>query len=114
MICAYSARMNLIALAFLAVGCFAISQVSAEEKACCAHGGAKQAKMDCSATFANLNLNADQKAKMEKLAADCEKGGCNEQTMARMEAGARKVLNKEQLAAWKAACCSHHKEKKQT
>ena len=107
--------MKLTALAFLAVGMFAVSHAFAGEKACCAHGGATQAKMNCSATFANLDLNADQKAQMEKLAADCEKGGCNEETMAKMEQSARKILNKEQFAQWKAACAGHHKsDKKQT
>ncbi len=107
--------MNLKVLAFLTVGMFAVSQVFAGDKACCAHGGAQQAKMNCSATFANLDLNADQKAQMEKLAADCEKGGCNEQTMAKMEQSARKILDKEQFAQWKAACASHqHSEKKQS
>ncbi len=76
--------MKLTALAVLTVGMFAVSQGFAGEKACCAHGGATQAKMNCSATFANLSLNADQQKQMEKLAADCEKGGCNEQTMAKL------------------------------
>lgn len=107
--------MKLTALALLTLATFAASQALAGEKACCAHGGATQAKMNCSATFANLELDAEQKAKMEKLAADCEKGGCNEQTMAKMEQSARKILNKEQFAQWKAACGSHQKsDKKQT
>ena len=107
--------MKLKALACLTVGVFTVSAALAGDKACCAHGGATQAKMNCSATFANLNLNADQQARMEKLAADCEKGGCNEQTMAKMEQSARKILNKEQFAQWKAACAGHqHSEKKQS
>lgn len=61
----------------------------------------------CEATFAKLDLNAGQKAKMEKLAAEYDQGGCNKETMAKMEQGARKVLTKEQFAAWKAACGSH-------
>ncbi|MCA1660582.1 MAG: hypothetical protein LC642_08635 [Verrucomicrobiaceae bacterium] len=108
--------MNLKALAFLTVGLFALSQAFAGDKACCPHGKTAGAKMNCSATFAKLDLTADQKAQMEKLAADCEKGGCNEQTMAKMEQGARKVLNNEQFAQWKAACDAghHHGEKKTT
>ncbi len=102
-------------LAFLAVTMFAASSAFAGEgKACCAHGGMKQAKMNCSATFANLNLNAEQKAQMETLAAECEKGGCNEQTMVKMEQGARKVLNDEQFTQWKAACAGHHHSEKKT
>jgi hypothetical protein len=78
-----------------------------DEAACCAGMAGKEMKGACSATFANLNLTAAQKSKMEKLAADCEKGGCNEQTMAQMEKSARKVLNKEQFTQWKAACSGH-------
>ncbi len=107
--------MKLTALAFLTLATFGASQALAGDKACCAHGGATQGKMNCSATFANLNLNTDQQKRMEKLAADCEKGGCNEQTMAKMEQSARKILDKEQFAQWKAACASHqHSERKQS
>jgi hypothetical protein len=96
--------MNLKALAILSVGMFALSSAFAGDKACCAGMAGNDMKGACSATFANLNLSSEQKTKMEKLAAECDKGGCNSQTMAKMEKGARKVLNKEQFAAWKAAC----------
>ena len=52
-------------------------------------------------TFANLNLSQEQKTKMEQLAADCHKGGCNETTMAKMDREAQKVLSKDQYATWK-------------
>ena len=74
----------------------------------------KEMKGACNATFANLSLTRAQKTKMEKLAADCEKGGCNEKSMARMEKSARTILNKEQFAAWKAACTGKHSEKTQS
>lgn len=58
----------------------------------------------CSATFAKLDLTSQQRAEMEKLAVECEKGGCNKETMAKMEDRAKRVLSPKQFAAWKAAC----------
>lgn len=86
--------------------------IAHEEAACCATKTA--AKSSCEMTFAKLDLTAGQKTKMQKLAADCDKGGCNKESMAKMERGARKVLTKEQFASWKAACSSHHSEKTQS
>ncbi len=107
--------MNRKALALIATATFAASSLFAHEQAaCCAGMAGKEMKGACNATFANLKLNAAQKTKMEKLAADCEKGGCNAQSMAKMEKSARGVLNKEQFAAWKAACTGKHAEKTQS
>ncbi len=97
--------MKKIALALTTAALFSASSVFAhDDAACCAGMAGKEMKGACSATFADLKLTAAQKSKMEKLAAECDKGGCNEQTMAKMETGARKVLTKEQFAAWKAKC----------
>lgn len=106
--------MNLKALAILTLGLFACLSAFAEDKACCAGMAGNDMKGKCSTTFASLNLTADQKAKMEKLAAECDKGGCNEQTMAKMEKSARKVLNKEQFAQWKANCTGMMSHKTQS
>jgi uncharacterized GH25 family protein len=107
--------MNRKALALIATVMFAASPLFAHDQAaCCAAMAGKEMKGACNATFANLNLDAAQKTKMEKLAAECEKGGCNEKSMARMEKSARTILNKEQFAAWKAACTGKHAEKTQS
>lgn len=98
--------LSIAAVAFLAASAFA------GDKACCATTASN--KQGCEATFANLSLNADQKTKMEKLAAECDKGGCNKETMAKMEKGAKGVLSKEQFAAWKAACSGRMAEKTQS
>ncbi len=92
--------MKLNALAIVAASAFAASTVFAGD-ACCAKKTAKSAEMGC-ANYASLNLTAEQKTRMDELAAECHKGGCNEATMARMSAEAEKVLTKEQFAAWKA------------
>lgn len=97
--------MKRTALAFVATVLFNAASVFAHDNAaCCAGMAGKEMKSACSSTFANLNLSAAQKTKMEKLAADCDKDGCNAQSMAKMETAARRVLNKEQFAAWKANC----------
>lgn len=98
------------ALAFLAAGMFAAGSAFAGEKGgdCCAKTASNEAKAGCDMTFANLSLSQEQKTKMEQLAADCHKGGCNEATMAKMDREAEKVLSKEQYATWK----SSHSTKK--
>ena len=97
--------MNFPKLSIVAFGLFAASSAFAADKACCATMTANEIKHDgCSATFANLDLNAEQTSKMKKLAADCDKTGCTKQSMTQMEKGAKGILSKEQFAAWKAAC----------
>ena len=102
--------MKIKTLAVVVAAAFAAASVFAGEKACCGQHATKEAKMDC-ANYANLNLSAEQKTKMDALAADCHKGGCNEATMAKMTKGAKKVLNKEQFATWKAGVHSMTPEK---
>jgi Spy/CpxP family protein refolding chaperone len=91
-------------LAFIAVATFALSSAFAEDHACCAGTARHEMKGACSTTFANLNLTAAQKGKMEKLAAQCDKEGCNDASMAKMEKSAKGILSKDQFAAWKANC----------
>lgn len=93
------------ALAFLAAGMFAASAAFAGEgKACCAHGAKQGKKEACAATFAQLDLSAEQTSKMETLAAECDKAGCTKESMAKMERAAKGILSKEQFASWQAAC----------
>ncbi len=97
------------ALAVIAVGAFAATSAFAGDKGHCAGMQASnEGKMAC-ASYANLNLTAEQKAKMDALSAECHKGGATEATMARMEKEAKTILTKEQYASWKAA---HKDEKK--
>ena len=71
-------------------------------------------KAACAATFANLNLTAEQQGKMEKLAAQCDKSGCTKESMAKMEKSAKGILTAEQFTTWKAACSGKMGEKKQS
>lgn len=102
------------ALAFLAVAMLAASSAFAGEKGCCATTAGNKSKEACEATFAKLDLTSDQKSKMETLAEKCTKGGCNKDSMAKMEKAAKGVLTKEQFAAWKAECHGMMSEKTQS
>ena len=62
------------------------------------------AKMDCSQTYAKLNLSADQKTKMDAMVAKCNKSGCTKESMDEFMKSAEGILSKEQLATLKAEC----------
>ncbi len=101
--------MKLNILGLIAVGVLAGSSAFAGDKACCSAMKAsnKTAKMSCEADLAKLDLNAEQKTKMNTLLEECGKAGCTKESMAKMEAGAKDVLTKEQFASWKTACKMH-------
>ena len=104
-------------LAVVAAAAFAASPAFAGDKAgCCAHNAdGKMAKEGCERTFASLNLTAEQKTKMEKVAADCHKAGCTEESMAKMNKQAEQILSKEQYATWKESHKMHKaSDKKQS
>ena len=100
-------------LGIVAAVMFAAAPVFAGDGPCCAKTASNEAKARCDMTFANLNLSQEQKTKMEQIAADCQKGGCTEATMAKMNKEAEKVLSKEQFATWKASH-SHKKASEPT
>ena len=78
---------------------------------CCATH-ANNAKMDCSQTYAKLNLSADQKTKMDALVAKCNKdGGCTKESMEAFMNSAESILSKEQMATLKAECSKMHDKK---
>ena len=65
----------------MAAAALAVTSAYAGDKekdgGCCA----KNAKMDCSQTYAKLNLSAEQKTKMDALVAKCNKNGCTKESM---------------------------------
>ena len=103
--------MKFKALAIVAAGAFALTSAFAGDKGECGSHVGNKGKMAC-ASYANLNLTAEQKTKMDTLAEDCHKGGCNEATMAKMTMEAEKVLTKEQFATWKKASHGDKKSEK--
>ncbi len=88
---------------------FAGASAFAGDKACCGMGHAKQVKNDSSCvSFANLNVTAEQKSKLEQLQADCMKAGCTKESHAKFLSEAKSILNKEQYNTLKKECGSGH------
>src|SRR3954465_5212282 len=71
-----------------------------KDASCCATKGT----MDCAATYANLNLSADQKAKMDALVEKCKGAGCTKESTTAFMKSAEGILSKEQMAAFKTEC----------
>ena len=71
-----------------------------KDHSCCAVKGT----MDCAATYANLKLTADQKAKMDALVEKCKGAGCTKESTAEFMKSAEGILSKEQMAAFKTEC----------
>lgn len=105
--------MKFKALAIVAAGLFVAGSAFAGGKACCAQHATND-KAACAASFASLDLTANQKTKMETLAAECDKAGCTKQSMTKMEKGAQRILSKKQFAAWQSACRGKMGEKTQS
>lgn len=96
-------------LALIAAAAFAVTSANAEDKGCCAAGHAKNdSKMDCSQTYAKLNLSADQKTKMEALTTKCNKDGCTKESMEAFMKSAGGILSKDQMATLKTECARMH------
>jgi len=98
-------------LALMAAAALAVTSAYAGDKekdgGCCV----KNAKMDCSQTYAKLNLSTEQKTKMDTLVAKCNKDGCTKETMEAFMKSAEGVLSKEQMATLKAECSKMHEKK---
>ena len=95
------------ALAFAVTPAFAGDKE--KDASCCATKGT----MDCAATYANLNLSAEQKAKMDALVEKCKGAGCTKESTTAFMKSAEGILSKEQMAALKTECDKHqHKTDK--
>ena len=97
-------------LALIAAATFAVTPVFAGDKekdhSCCAAKG----DMDCAATYAHLNLTADQKAKMDALVEKCKGGGCTKESTEAFMKSAENILSKEQMATFKTECKKAHEK----
>ncbi|MEP6936976.1 MAG: hypothetical protein ABI871_02800 [Chthoniobacterales bacterium] len=89
--------------ALVAIGMFSAASVFASDKACCAKQASNHEKADC-VSFANLNITAEQKTKLEGWRADCMKAGCTEESNRQFLKQAKSILSKEQFAQVKAQC----------
>jgi hypothetical protein len=61
----------------------------------------KAAKSDCGMSFANLNLTEEQETELKAAAEECHKGGCSDESKARMNEMAKQILTEQQYATWK-------------
>jgi Spy/CpxP family protein refolding chaperone len=92
-------------IALVTAGLFAASVTFAGEHGnCTKQAGNKENMAACEVSMANLNLTGDQKAKMDTLMAEHQKEGCTPQSEAKYMKEAKKILNKEQYAKFKAEC----------
>jgi hypothetical protein len=97
-----------VGLALLAAGAFALTPAFAgdkqKDKSCCVAKG----EMDCAATYATLNLTAEQKAKMDALVEKCKGAGCTKESTEAFMKSAESILSKEQMAVFKTECKKAH------
>jgi hypothetical protein len=104
---------KLSGLALIAAAALAVTSAYAGDKdkdgGCCATHANN--KMDCSQTYAKLNLSADQKTKMDALVTKCNKDGCTKESMEAFMKSAEGILSKEQMATLKSECSKMHEKK---
>src|SRR5262245_49197488 len=100
---------NLIAI--VGAGAFAAGTMVAGEHGDCAKKAGNEGKMACMASFASLNLTADQKTKMETAMTEHHKTGCTEASEAKFMKDVEGILTPEQFAKFKAECNKEKKEK---
>lgn len=91
-----------IGSAVLAVALMA-SPVFAGDQACCAKNASNNSKAMCT-DFASLNVNADQKSKLEAWQAECMKAGCTKESREKFMHQAKKILSADQYAKLKEQC----------
>jgi hypothetical protein len=100
-------------LALMAAVALAVTSAYAGDKekdgGCCATHANN--KMDCSQTYAKLNLSSEQKTKMDAIVTKCNKDGCTKESMDAFMKSAEGILSKEQLATLKAECNKMHEKK---
>jgi Spy/CpxP family protein refolding chaperone len=98
-------------IALVAAGAFAAGTMFAGEHGDCAKKAGNDGKMACMASFASLNLTADQKTKMETLVTEHHKAGCTEANEAKFMKDVEGVLTADQFAKFKAECNKQKSEK---
>src|SRR2546423_15522514 len=91
-------------IALVAAGAFAAGTMFAGEHGDCAKKAGNESKMACTASFASLNLTADQKKKMETAMAEHQKIGSTDASEAKFMKDVQSILTPEQFAKYKAEC----------
>ena len=92
---------KIIGTAVVAVAMLTASPAFAGGKGCCAKNASNQAA--CT-NLASLNLNADQKTKIETWQSECMKAGCTKESRAKFMKQAQGILSADQYAKLKEQC----------
>ncbi len=98
-------------IALVAAGAFAAGTMFAGEHGDCTKKAGNEGKMACMASFASLNLTADQTKKMETVMTEHHKTGCTKASEANFMKEVEGILTPDQFAKFKAEC-NKHKESK--
>jgi len=91
-----------IGTAVLAVALMASPVFAGGGKACCTKSASNDKAM-CT-DFASLNLNADQKSKLEAWQSEYVKAGCTKESRAKFLHQAKGILSADQYAKLRAQC----------
>ena len=97
-------------IALVVAGVFAAGTMFAGEHGDCAKKVGNEAKAACMVSFASLNLNPDQKTRMEAAMSEHQKAGCTEASEAKYMKEVEGILTPEQYAKFKAECKGEKKE----
>ncbi len=95
-------------LTLIAAAMFAVTSAYAGNNGCCTTQAKNEAKMNCTQTYAKLNLTNEQKVKLDALQVKCNKEGCTKESMEKFMKSAEGILSKEQFATLKAECDKMH------
>jgi Spy/CpxP family protein refolding chaperone len=98
-------------IVLVAAGAFATGTMFAGEHGDCAKKAGSEANMACMVSFANLNLTADQKTKMDAAMTEHHKAGCTEASEAKFVKDVQGILTADQFAKFKAECNKQKSEK---
>jgi hypothetical protein len=98
-------------IALVAAGAFAAGTMFAGEHGDCATKTGSETNMACMASFASLNLTADQKTKMDAALTEHHKTGCTNASEAKFMKDVQGILTPEQFAKFKAECNKGKSEK---
>ena len=98
-------------IALLAAGAFAAGTMFGGEHGDCTRKAGNEGKMACMVSFANLNLTADQKTKMQAAMAEHHKAGCTDASETKFMKDVQGILTPDQFAKFKAECNKQKSEK---
>ena len=98
-------------IALVAAGAFAAGTLFGGEHGDCAKKAGNETNMACTASFASLNLTADQKTKVDAALTEHQKTGCTEASEAKFKKDVQGILTPQQFAKFKAECNKEKSEK---